>query len=694
MTNNPLPLASRSGHSLPAHLWISGTVLGFLAVSFIQFFRYPLNPPLLTVVFPAFFKAVFAIEWRIPEGFGLGLAFETASLALQGAAGLLFLRLFCSLPLWVEIPAALFVGIGLATFVLELWAIFFLLNKVTILLSLAGLILVLLGLKKRWGWAEPEPPLTAPLRPDRFHRGVYGCAWGMLAFLTALSFYHAVLFPVNYWDALILYIHYGKMTWRQGGFPVLVCLQVGLGLGANYPHLYPLHQAVTATLFGSWSDLYGQLLPPLAGLGSVLVLYYLILRLFPNRLIAILAVLAFRSLPYVTTYFVWASDYALVMLYTVLFMLFLEGFLHRPDWRSAQPLLAVAAIFPHINYLGWIVWPPMLLAFAAAWRGRTPDFSGKRLSAALCFVGFWLALGLTWYVRNWIVTGNPVYAFFPGILGGKNINLEVLASCEREWSAHGNGAGKLGHTLLQKILNTLIEIPRDWRFSPLLLGFLVPAFLLGWRKNQALFFHLGFLLFLLFIYQYMISGLYWYHTIAAFPILGLFAARFLSQVENRWLLAGLCAAILLAALVPGAAFSIMGPKIPHPSLPLFRHPGLSLAEFNRFAFPAEAPIWRQINEELEPGAVLLTHDNRYHVYRDDIRILHLDDCGLTPLYGRPYPEIHRHLLREGVRYYLQIPDEKTHPITQRLGHGAYLNNPDYFERMGKSGEVILYRLKG
>ncbi|HQH74536.1 MAG TPA: hypothetical protein PK360_20845, partial [bacterium] len=365
-------------------------------------------------------------------------------------------------------------------------------------------------------------------------------------------------------------------------------------------------QAVTATLSGSWSDLYGQLLPPLAGLGSVLVLYYLTLRLFSNRLTAILAVLAFRSLPYVTTYFVWASDYALVMLYTVLFMLFLEGFIQRPSWRSAQPLLAVAAILPHINYLGWIVWPPMVLAFAAAWWSQASDFSGKRLPAALGYVGFWLVLGLTWYVRNWIVTGNPVYAFFPSLLGGKNINLEVLASCEREWSAHGNGAGKLGATLLQKILNTLIEIPRDWRFSPLLLGFLVPAFLLGWRKNQALFFHLGFLLLLLFIYQYVISGLYWYHTIAAFPILSLFAARFLSQVEHRGIHGGLCAAILLAALVPGAAFSIMGPKIPHPSLPLFQHPGLPLAEFNRFAFPAEAPIWRQINEELEPGAVLLT----------------------------------------------------------------------------------------
>jgi len=462
-------------------------------------------------------------------------------------------------------------------------------------------------------------------------------------------------------------------------------------------------------------------------------LYYLTLRLFSNRLTAILAVLAYRSLPYVTTYFVWASDYALVMLYTVLFMLFLEGFIHRPSWRSAQPLLAVAAILPHINYLGWIVWPPMVLAFAAAWWSQASDFSGKRLPAALGYVGFWLVLGLTWYVRNWIVTGNPVYAFFPSLLGGKNINLEVLASCEREWSAHGNGAGKLGATLLQKILNTLIEIPRDWRFSPLLLGFLVPAFLLGWRKNQALFFHLGFLLLLLFIYQYVISGLYWYHTIAAFPILSLFAARFfylgflllllfiyqyvisglywyhtiaafpilslfaarfLSQVEHRGIHGGLCAAILLAALVPGAAFSIMGPKIPHPSLPLFQHPGLPLAEFNRFAFPAEAPIWRQINEELEPGAVLLTHDNRYHVYRDDIRVIHLDDCGLTPLYGRPYPEIHRHLLREGVRYYLQIPDEKTHPITQRLGHLEYLNNPDYFEKISQSGDVILYRLKG
>ncbi|HQH71020.1 MAG TPA: hypothetical protein PK360_02965, partial [bacterium] len=201
MTNNSHLRDLPSGPSRSAQLWVSAAVLGFMAVSFVQFFRYPLNPPLLTLVFPAFFKAVSAIAWRVPEGFWPSLAFETLSLALHGAAGGLFLRLFRRLPIYVEIPAAVFVGIGLATFVLEFWAIFFLLNRITIMLSLAGLILLLLGFKKRWGWAESVPPPAAPPLPDRWQRGVYGCAWGLLAFITALSFYHAVLFPVNYWDA-------------------------------------------------------------------------------------------------------------------------------------------------------------------------------------------------------------------------------------------------------------------------------------------------------------------------------------------------------------------------------------------------------------------------------------------------------------------------------------------------------------
>lgn len=670
-------------------------ILLWLGASVFIFFRIPQNVYLLTT-YPAFFRAIFELQFRLPDSFIGGLLAELVSLALHGVVGILFLRLCLRLPRWIEWIAGVFLGIGLANFILELWAIPFLLNRWTVLLSLMVLACLLGISKKRWGWVNDEEEiLPCNSSPDSSEKILYRCAWGVLSFIIALSFYHALFFPVNYWDALILYIHYGKITYQQGGFPILACLQVGLGLGANYPHLYPLHQAATAMLAGHWSDIYGQLLPPLAGLGSVLVIFHLGMRLFKNRLAAVFSALVFRSIPYVSTYYVYESDYSLVMLYTALFLLFLERFLAVPSLRRLTPILAVSAIFPHINYLGWIVWPP--IALAIAWRYRALADNDRRwLWKISAWLLFWFGLGLTWYIRNWIVTGNPVYAFFPEIFGGKNINLEVLQSCNQEWTAHGLGAAQFGHTLWAKIGNSLLFFAVDWRFSPLVTGIMLPGLAIGWKRKQPFFLISASLFALYFIYQYIISGLYWYHTIAVFPILGLFAGRFLAQIENRIILAGFCILLSIAALIPGGSVAVMGSKIHDPRLPLFAHPGLSLEEFNRFAFPDVAPVWRYVNKNLEKNAVVLTHDNRYHVYRDDIQIIHLDDCGLTPFYGKPYPEVHRELLRRGCRYYLYIHDEDDHPITARLGHKQYLNDPKFFTLLYSSGSdpqsARLYRL--
>lgn len=653
-------------------------------------------------MYPAFFRALSFIEIRWPDSFFLNLLRESISLALHGVVGFMFLRLFLRLPRSIEWIAGIFMGIGLATFILELWAIPFLLDRWTVLLSLLALGLLFYAAKRFWGWAEEEVSVLQELPLARWDKVLFGCAAAILGLITLLSFYHALLFPVDYWDALILYIHYGKMTYQQGGFPVLVCLQVGLGLGANYPHLYPLHQAATAMLFGQWADLYGQLLPPLAGLGSILIAYCLAVRLFRHRLTAVFSTLAFRSVPFVSTYFVWASDYSLVMLYTLLFLLFLEAFVSNSTIRRLFPLLAVAAIFPHINYLGWIVWPPLLLAIL--W--RYPAIAEKSSRGWICIGGwlvFWFGWGLTWYVRNWLVTGNPVYAFFPQIFGGININLEVLESCNLEWMAHGQGAAQFGDTLWQKVVNSLIFFQTDWRFAPWLTGIMLPGLLLGWKRRQPFFVIAAFLFALYFVYQYIISGLYWYHTIAALPILGLFVGRFLSQAEGDSIRRGFYYLFLVAALVPGVSVAIMGPKMPSAKLPLFSRPGLSPEEFYLFAGRLgkydykDAPAWSFVNKNLENGAVILTHDNRYHVYRDDISIVHLDDCGLTPFYGKSYPDVHRELLRRSIHYYLYISDEDSHPITARLGHKFYLNNPDYYELLYEAekeeNHARLYRLK-
>ncbi|RJP32889.1 MAG: hypothetical protein C4527_05395 [Candidatus Omnitrophota bacterium] len=657
----------------------------------------PQGRGLYTDVLPSFFRALGNLLFRFPDAFFSSLCYELVSLSGHAVIGILFLRFFIRLPRLLEIVAGIFTGIGITTFILEVWAIFFLLNPFTVCLTFIGIVVFFLLLKRRYGFTGDGPDFEVAISENRFQRGIYYAAFFCLAVITALSFYHALFFPVDYWDSLIYYVHYGKMTYQQGGFPILVCLQVGLGLGANYPHLFPLHQAVTATLFGQWSDLYGQFLCPLAGLGTVIVIYYLALHLFRDRLTAILSALAFRSVPFVTSYIIWASDYALVMMYTALFLLFAAWLLRETTLRSVQPFLCIAAVFPHINYLGWIVWPCVVLGIVYA---RSTLFQKKRSGITIGTLFFWFLLGLTWYIRNWLVTGNPVYAFFPTIFGGENINLDVLKSCENEWLLHGNGVANWGETLWERIANSpSFFLFRVWQFAPVFMGIMVPGFLLWWKRGHKFFYLSGLLILLYLFYEYVISGFYLYHIIAIFPILSLFAGRFLAVMRGTCLFSPFGVLLVCMGVLPGILYSIIGPKTDNPSLPFFAFPGLERETFYKIRFPEAASVWFVINRDVEHGAGILSHDNRYHVFRDDIRIVHLDDCDITPLYGKPYPEIHHDLLSRGIRYYFYIADELTHPITQQLGHWSYVNDPRFFELIATSpakgnpaAQAKLYRL--
>lgn len=79
---------------------------------------------------------------------------------------------------------------------------------------------------------------------------LYGLYVLLFVLITGFVTLHAIGEPVVYWDSLILYVGYARAIFLEGGFPVKVVGQVGVGLGANYPHLYELLTAQTAALAG------------------------------------------------------------------------------------------------------------------------------------------------------------------------------------------------------------------------------------------------------------------------------------------------------------------------------------------------------------------------------------------------------------------------------------------------------------
>ena len=154
-----------------------------------------------------------------------------------------------------------------------------------------------------------------------------------------------------------------------------------------------------------------------------------------------------------------------------------------------------------------------------------------------------LGLGIPWYIRNWMVTGNPVYAFFPEIFGGKHINPEVLASCYKEWAA--NGIGVPGATIFERITNAPKFFFYDWRFAPVLLGLAFPGIVLGLIKSrqsvdvmlkiQKQFISLILVLLGLgFFYHLIISSLYLYQIIFIILIFKNCYKSFLRPGFDKW----------------------------------------------------------------------------------------------------------------------------------------------------------------
>jgi len=689
------PESSPSRKTLSHGLIVLGIVWFALVLAHFLFIN-PWGRPLWTVV-PKHLVRILAEPGPFLGGLGKSLVVTVCHcphLVVFGIVGWIYVyRRLAHGPLGDRMSLALLMGIVLVGIPLHFLGMFGLLGRwQTLALPLvAGILTFLLPRRSR---PENDGEEEHGQPESRLDRWLTITAWCLTWILTALTFYHALAFPVDYWDALIYYVDYAQRTWEHGGFPVAVCGQVGIGLGANYPHLFHVLQVLGAHIAGSWSDLYGQMLPPVFGVVTIGLLAGLLRNLFRSRLVVALGVLGFRAIPYGFTYQVWVSDYSLAIVLTAGFFYCLERFLRRGEWRWFEAGALFCAAMPYVNYLGWIYFP-LLAAAPLLLTGRKDD-RRVLLQKAAPFLLLAVAVAIPWYVRNVVVTGNPVYAFFYEWLDGKHVDPEVMESCRVEWTANGDGPVQLGPDVLTRLIRTpwylLIANP-SWKLGPLFTGLLIPGFCLAMfrRENRSLFVLMALFGLLMFFYEYVVSGLYLYHALGFLPVYACFASYLPGMAghrQRRWI----ASLILLAALCPGLAFSLMGPKFNDVSLRAIRYGSMDRETYYRVRYPQDFAIWNTINEHCEEGAKILTHENRYHLFRRDIELVHLDDWDVSRFYGKPFEEVHEWLCQEGIRYYLKIPNEQNHPITARLGHSAYLKNPDYFQEILRSGGTVLYRI--
>ena len=655
--------------------------------------------------------------------------------------------------LFVDIGIAFVIGISVLTIPFELLAIAGLLYRIPVALIFILFIGILFYSACRHN-KETLPGSDSPLNPRLFRarylvfaRHEYNAriqkpctTVGILAYYAAvflialniiLNFYHALFFPETYWDALIYYMGYSRLTYMQHMFPVKVVAQVGIGLGANYPHLFPLMGATIATLAGTWSNIFPQMISPVAGLITTALIYSMISRISRNALIAILATLLFRSVPYVIAYFTFASDYSLTLLYLGAFLYLSMMYLESRLWGYLMLNMLLCAGAVHINYLMWYLWIGLIILLVLAHTGKRKKSSivfipgdlpltvnttwlpiGKfvRQRRFLVFLFVTLAMASTWYIRNIIVTGNPVYAFFPEIFDGKHINPQVLESCFVEWRLNGDGIGVFGTSIAAKIAATwrfFVTWEHSWKLAPVFVAFGVSGFILAFLSVSGIFsvrcnfqsvahkrllvLSLYIFLFLL-LYHYCISDIYLYHIVAILVPVSVSSTLVLTALWGRGFKIIIILLCLIIGIIPGIAFSLRGFKALHLNLVALRNPCMPPQHFYRLRFDDDVAMWNYVNEHLR-GEKLLTHENRHLMYHPSITFIHLDDWDIQRLYNLQDHEKMNALKSMGIRHYLYIPMEEHHPILKKLGVYRWTQDETLMELLFERGDNRLYRFK-
>lgn len=563
--------------------------------------------------------------------------------------------------------------------------------------------------KKKNDWNVFNSTLA---EPQKFIQKTYYylCLFA-ISVITLATFYHALFFPETYWDSMILYLGYARKIFYQHAFPVKVCAQVGIGLGANYPHLYPLTTAAIATVVGEWSTLFGQTAAPLAGLFTTILIYQMILRLSHNKIAAISMTLLFRAIPYGVAYSTYASDYAIAILFTTAFLFTALMYIETNQFGYFVLTTLITAFSVHINYLMWLLWGVWaVLVFLTP----TKIFS---LRFIFLFI-ITIIISSTWYVRNYIVTGNPVYAFFPEIFGGKNINIDVLRSAEIEWQLNGDGIGGFGKGFFAKIFSSwkfFVTDPNSWKLAPVFMGFTIPGvliFIITLLKsifnkeklddNKKFGIVVFTLFFLLIFYHYCIASMYLYQIIIILPAMIYFAYCMLNFSWNKIYRGIIYGMILFIGFFPGIPMSLMNFKFfgerkigPYEykaiDLAAFRNPMMDEEMFYQLVYGDDVKMWGYVNEHLV-GQKLLTHENRHLAFDESIDLIHLDDWDIQKTYGMKTDAEKLAFFKEkGIKYYLYIPNEDKHPINKKVGIQKWTATPK-LKQLYKAGDNVLYEI--
>ncbi len=331
----------------------------------------------------------------------------------------------CFESFWEELPFAVATGIGVIAYIALLLGLIGLFYRLPFLIMLLGLVLLLHRdiiaiLGQCWSLIR---------RAKKPHLG--GLSWVLLIALAlhiCLGFLAALSPPIGS-DAQAYHLAVPKLYLKYHRFIYVPYI------GANYPFTMEMIYSIGMAL---WSDVLSRLIQVWISLMLLSGMYFLCKRLNLKAPFLYASVL-FYCLPVVThrvgdadtdigvTFFMFLAIYALLCWYRSL----------KKGWLIAFAITSgFAGSIKLIGFFPLLVFP---LALFAKLLSTSSEDRRSLLRIAPAVVVISALLGSPWYIKSYVVTGNPFMPWFYGIFGGKDWSATLAENLKMYLANWGTG---------------------------------------------------------------------------------------------------------------------------------------------------------------------------------------------------------------------------------------------------------------
>jgi len=606
-------------------------------------------------------------------------------------------------------------NVGLLTLIMFFLGTLRILNLNSIIISI--ILASLFSLASQIYFARKKGSLKIPLRSTHIQsllcfadRPISLIITVPLANLIFMAFYHAVCFPQIIWDTLTVYAYLGKEIYNQSRIPLFFGSSGSIEWSGNYPILVPMLYAWFNFSMGRVNDLLSRTIFPVFGIATLASTYIFSKRLHGSTA-AIFSVYILAVTPIFFTHLVIGYIDIVLTFYFTLALYFLQRANEKNNACYAVLSGILGGLAAWTKYQGLFLAPIILVFWLLT---NISDKSHNERINELCLKALFIyaLIASPWYLRNWILLGNPVYPNLFTIFGGKNLDPWLLSQNYEYWI--GRWAVLLRtdrslNSLLRLPIRLLIEDDSLHSLGQDGVGFLlacygVPGLLLSLFKRRKK--DLLLLSWILTYFFFWFAFLYYFirYLLPITPALSMFAGKLLSEISSEirnskkfqgiLLAAMMIASLSISFFIPTEVLAITGPSRTFQNY-IFLRPFTppSTEESLRYAMPEDAALWEFINERTPPRSVFLSFDHR--AYFIDRKIIFADSTQVKEIYlVSNLSEAVSFLRSINVTYIIVEPWYKDLSLWYKspLFHG--LEDTSYFTKVFEMKGYALYEIRG